>query len=365
MMIRPLLIACLIAFALDAANAQDALTRFAEAKATLEDYRRELDAMRAQYTKEEDAVQRQMISTDYKIKQARLVEFLPGFYDAALAAYLEKPNENPSVNAYVVASIDEAIQDDRFDDALRISAIAFEHRLPDARVDEMAGTAAFMSDRFDEAKAHLAAAQKAGHLSERGMRLLASTENYIPWWADEQAIRKAEAAADDLPRVRIETSRGLLVIELYENQAPNTVANFITLVEKGFYDGTPFHRVLPHFMAQGGDPTGTGRGGAGHTIKCECVRDDFRRHFRGTLSMAHAGRNTGSSQFFLTFVPTNHLDSKHTAFGRVIEGLDVLAKLHRIDPQQPDGSKPDLILSAKVLRKRDHPYTPETSPSQK
>jgi cyclophilin family peptidyl-prolyl cis-trans isomerase len=183
-------------------------------------------------------------------------------------------------------------------------------------------------------------------------------------WAKEQEIRQAEAAADDLPRVKFETTKGEIVIELFENEAPQSVANFISLVEKknekgqGYYDGLTFHRVLPGFMAQGGDPTGDGSGGPGYEVYCECYNENARQHFRGSLSMAHGGRDTGGSQFFLTFKPTIHLNGKHTAFGRVIEGLDVLAKLQRRDPTRPNPPTPDKIVKAEVVRKRDHKYEP-------
>jgi cyclophilin family peptidyl-prolyl cis-trans isomerase len=111
-------------------------------------------------------------------------------------------------------------------------------------------------------------------------------------------------------------------------------------------------------MAQGGDPQGNGTGGPGYSIACECYRPDYRRHFRGSLSMAHAGRDTGGSQFFLTFVPTDMLNGKHTVFGRIVEGIDVLAKLQRIDPEHPKGEKPDTIEKATVVRKRKHDYVP-------
>jgi cyclophilin family peptidyl-prolyl cis-trans isomerase len=158
--------------------------------------------------------------------------------------------------------------------------------------------------------------------------------------------------------VKLETNKGVMVIELFENEAPQTVGNFVSLVEGKKYDKLTFHRVLPGFMAQGGDPEGTGAGGPGYEIYCECYKPDYRRHFRGTLSMAHAGKDTGGSQFFLTFRPTTHLNGKHTAFGRVIEGMDVLAKLQRIDPERPSSVRPDTIVKAEVLRKRDHKYEP-------
>ncbi|MCY2990799.1 MAG: peptidylprolyl isomerase [Planctomycetota bacterium] len=172
-------------------------------------------------------------------------------------------------------------------------------------------------------------------------------------------MRKQEAEKDDLPRVTLTTNKGDIVVELFENEAPGAVGNFISLVEKGFYNGTVFHRVLPGFMAQGGDPKGDGTGGPGYNIKCECQQENFRKHFRGSLSMAHAGKDTGGSQFFLTFVATANLNGKHTVFGRVVKGLDVLAKLQRIDPEAKSAKPaPDKIIEAKVLRKRDHQYQP-------
>ena len=157
-----------------------------------------------------------------------------------------------------------------------------------------------------------------------------------------------------LPQVEFKTSKGTVVIELYEDETPNTVANFISLVEAKFYDGLTFHRVLDGFMAQGGCPKGDGTGGPGYKIECECYRKDHRKHERGVISMAHAGRDTGGSQFFINLAKTPHLDGKHTVFGRVIKGMDAIDKLNR----PGIGVKPDKILKATVLNKRDHKYEP-------
>jgi peptidylprolyl isomerase/peptidyl-prolyl cis-trans isomerase B (cyclophilin B) len=153
-------------------------------------------------------------------------------------------------------------------------------------------------------------------------------------------------------------------VELFEDQAPNTVASFISLVEKGFYDGILFHRVIAGFMAQGGDPTGTGGGGPGYRFKDELNTPEARMHFRGSLSMANSGPDTNGSQFFLTFRPTPHLNGRHTVFGRVIEGMDVLANLNRVQPPKTGGppENADKIVKATVVRKRDHEYKPETLP---
>jgi cyclophilin family peptidyl-prolyl cis-trans isomerase len=190
-------------------------------------------------------------------------------------------------------------------------------------------------------------------------------DEYRELWPKELALRAAEADADDLPRVKLTTTKGEIIIELFENQAPQSVANFLTLVKQGFYNGSPFHRVLPKFMAQGGAKGDDGSGGPGYLIRCECYRPDYRRHFRGTLSMAHAGRDTGNSQFFLTFVPTAHLNGRHTAFGRVIEGMEVLADLQRRSTMhQTAPPKPDRILKAEVVRDRGHEYTFEKLPER-
>jgi len=223
----------------------------------------------------------------------------------------------------------------------------------------LGASAALVASQLDQAEAWIDEAKKAGVEDGRVEELQLMVASERPKVAAEMKVRAAEAAADDLPRVKIETTKGPVVVELFENEAPNTVANFITLVEKGFYDGTPFHRVIGGFMAQGGDPTGTGTGGPGHVIACECYEPNARKHFLGTLSMAHAGKDTGGSQFFLTFRPTEHLDGRHTVFGRVVEGLDVLPQLVRTEGPFAGGA-PDQIVKAEVIRKRDHDYTPET-----
>jgi cyclophilin family peptidyl-prolyl cis-trans isomerase len=198
--------------------------------------------------------------------------------------------------------------------------------------------------------------------AQMGEECLQNCAAYKEAWAKEKQLRESEGKVDNLPRVLLKTNQGDITIELFENQAPNSVANFISLVEKGFYDGLSFHRVLGGFMAQGGDPKGDGTGGPGYNIACECYRPDHRVHFRGSLSMAHAGRDTGGSQFFLTFIPTAHLNGKHTVFGRVVDGMDVLAKLQRRDPQDTEAPRPDKIIQAKVIRKRPHEYKPQKMP---
>ncbi len=131
-------------------------------------------------------------------------------------------------------------------------------------------------------------------------------------------------------RASIETERGAIELELFAADAPKTVNNFVSLARDGFYDGLVFHRVIPNFMIQGGDPTGTGRGGPGYQFEDETAGNP-NRHEAGSLSMANAGPNTNGSQFFITHAPQPHLDGKHTVFGRVTGGQDVVDAVQQGD----------------------------------
>jgi peptidyl-prolyl cis-trans isomerase B (cyclophilin B) len=139
-----------------------------------------------------------------------------------------------------------------------------------------------------------------------------------------------------MTRAIMETEKGTITLELFDQDAPNTVKNFVDLSNKGFYDGLNFHRVIPDFVIQGGCPNGDGRGGPGYTIKCETAGNPHK-HQAGSLSMAHAGKDTGGSQFFICHSPQPHLDGKHTVFGKT-ENMDVV---NAIRPG-------DKILSVKI-----------------
>jgi len=304
--------------------------------------------------------ERPAIEAEFNAEVEKGNEIAPRLLESAKAAYLAAPNANPAITRFLLQNLAEADQKDNYATALELTKLLIDHGCKEPTLYNFGGIAAFGSNQFDLAKEWLTEASEAKVLGDVGKADLKFVDEYQKLWPAEEKIREAEAKADDLPRVRLTTSKGDIVIELFENEAPIATANFISLVEKHFYDGTPFHRVLTGFMAQGGDPTGTGKGGPGYTIPCECYQENHRSHFAGSLSMAHAGRDTGGSQFFLTFRPTPHLNGKHTVFGRVIEGMDVLTSLERIDPEKR-GPTPDKIITATVVRKRDHPYAPTKS----
>lgn len=147
----------------------------------------------------------------------------------------------------------------------------------------------------------------------------------------KEQVEEQRTPDPDNPIATIKTKKGDITIELFSKDAPNTVDNFIKLIEKGYYNGLTFHRVIDDFVIQGGCPKGDGTGGPGYNIKCEINK---RKHTTGALSMAHAGKDTGGSQFFITHSPQPHLDGKHTVFGWVISGQDVVNKITKGDKME-------------------------------
>jgi cyclophilin family peptidyl-prolyl cis-trans isomerase len=360
--------------------------------AALEAYKqsvRDIEKLRGEYQAADDARRKEInnqLSAQIKATQQKVDELV----DAALAAYKAAPKGDPQIEELLVGvaehrAVGQPIPaggnkpsggnhsgGDQYEKALPVINALIENGNEKPELPLWGFLSAFCSADYDLAEKYLAMASERGVFQnppEEGnewaaevlgtaMSLAQILPEHRQLWEAEQKIRAAEAEADDLPRVKLTTSKGDIVIEMFENEAPQSVANFITLVKKGFYDGTPFHRVLPTFMAQGGDPTGSGTGGPGYSVRGEAGLPNIRKHFRGTLSMAHSGHpDSGGSQFFLTFRPTPHLDAKHTAFGRVIEGIDVLGELQRINPMaEPPHPNPDKIIKAEVVRDRGHDY---------
>ena len=385
-MIAPLLSAVLLSSALaqdkadspkaDATKAQtakqpaastktgDARSNFDRVYGEWKDMMARLADLNGKYQTAGDA-ERPQIEKEYSQETARGMKLAEQLKDATEASFVANPKDKEVSDLMSVMARSAFLQDD-YEEVERFAQPLLKFKINEPQISWLAANAAFGLHNFSAVeplvrKALAGSASK--ELQKSASELVEGAAETAPLWPAEQKIREKEAKADDLPRVKLETSKGDITIELFENEAPNTVASFISLVEKGFYNGIVFHRVLPHFMAQGGDPTGKGNGGPGYRIKDEFDRPGARMHFRGTLSMANSGQpNTNGSQFFLTFRPTPHLNGRHTVFGRVIEGFDVLPKITRIDPQNPTGVTPDKIIKATVIRKRNHEYKPETLP---
>jgi cyclophilin family peptidyl-prolyl cis-trans isomerase len=335
-----------------------AAAEFARLLAQLKKIDGDLKTLQAQYPSA-DAAQRTAIKKEAAVLLDKGNALQDPLIAAAKKAYLEAPNADNEVTEFLVMVLQVWTQHDDFEAAYALGKLLLEHQCP-IRVSQVAaltGMSAFAIGELDAAEKYLRMAAKAGVLTKDGQAILQNMPASKKAWEKEKTIRLAEAKANDLPRVLLKTSQGDIEIELFENEAPNTVANFLTLVEKGFYNGLTFHRVLPGFMAQGGDPKGDGGGGPGYCIPEEYTRPNHRLHFRGSLAMARSDApDSAGSQFFLMFMPNNQLDGKYTVFGRMTKGFEVLAKIRRRNPAEPDPPAPDKIIKAEVLRKRPHKY---------
>jgi cyclophilin family peptidyl-prolyl cis-trans isomerase len=373
----------------DATQAKAAFTqKFDEYKAAV----RDIEQLRIKY-QTADAATREKINAELSGHLAHAQSLVNAVVEAALAAYRVAPNADLQITELLTAiarydtigrpvegAKDAVDGGDQYEQALPIIKALVDGGNADRNVLLWGFIAGFATGDYDLAEKYLQQAQQAKPVEEQGAdrdpthvnmielvtKLAPALDHYRKLWEKEAAIRAAEAKADDLPRVKLTTNKGEITLELFENEAQQTVANFLSLVKQGFYDGSPFHRVLPGFMAQGGAKTDDGQGGPGYTIRSECSLPNYRHHFRGSLSMAHLPDlpDSGSSQFFLTFVPTPHLDGEHTAFGRVIEGMEVLGDIQHRNPQVPNQPTPDRILKAEVLRDRGHEYKFEKLPDR-
>lgn len=230
-------------------------------------------------------------------------------------------------------------------------------------------------NRFEEATAVLESIPEEGLNSNPRMRgtvnsMKTQANRWKPLWDSELALREQEEAEGNLPMMQVITSRGPITVMLFENQAPNTVANFVNLSESNFYDGQRFHRVVPNFVAQVGDPNSRlgseeppGSGGPGYTIPDEASRADKRLHFAGVLAMAKPADpktpnrtkpNSAGSQWYITLEPKESLNAEYTVFGRVIDGQEVVQRLR----------KNDEIIAVKTISRREKDYIPTTIPNQ-
>ena len=309
--------------------------------------------------------ERPAIREKYDQQLGRVNAQLDVLRTAAMAAYKAAPNQDAQVTQTLLGILANRVRSDSMSSAGEIADLLLENKCDIPALYKYAGIVAYFRDDFAEAETLLTKAVEAKVSDMVASHLLpvsATLEDAKvakELWQTELAIRQAEAEKDDLPRVKLELEQGNIVLELYENEAPETVGNFVNLVKGKFYDGLAFHRVLDGFMAQAGCPVGDGMGGPGYNIYCECGQENHRKHFSGTLSMAkQQAKDTGGSQFFITFRRTNNLDGLHTVFGRVVEGADLLEKIQRRDPNGFSPPEPDRIIKATVMRDRGHEYVP-------
>ena len=260
---------------------------------------------------------------------------------------------------------------DRMDGWLEAAkAVVNSKKFEKEDVLQAASLVGYASCDFDFTQDCLTRSEQFHAPSETKPKFVGELNDLREKWARELEFRKIEAEKNDNPRVEINTTKGRIVLELYEDSAPETVKSFIYLVERGFFSRKSFFRVEKHLCAQFGCEKGDGKGDAGYTIASEVGLPGHRDHFRGTISMALGtdtnGKimpETGSSQVYFSFLPMSHMDGNYTVFGRIIEGqetMNTFRVMNLADPaKKKEGLQPDVIIYAKVLRKRDTEYKPQ------
>lgn len=345
-----------------ATGAKPAMAKYREAQAALKSALREAAELQRQYlgikTTEEE---KEEIGEKLEKISKFVSKIHPQLFDLAEKAWLEEPTrEDGEFLNFVIQVLETRLTVGEYERADAIMQGLLSLKIPEILPDlyDAAGEIAFMLNNFEQAARYFDLADQNKVLSERCAGFKKDLSYYRSGWAKETLLRQQDAAKKDLPRVTLDTTKGKIVLELYEDQAPNTVANFVYLVEKGFYDGMFFEQVIPGEGAVAGRSLENADGGPGWTIRDEF--ENARNHYRGTISMLRGEPNSAGSMFFISFSPIKDLDGKQVVFGRVIEGMEVLTKLQIVDPANPDPmAEPDQIEKASAVTKRDHKYRPK------
>lgn len=278
-------------------------------------------------------------------------------------AYAANPAD-PELSELMITLAKLFFDGDKFESSLELAEGLIAQDSPSIGAYDIAGQSAHELDRLDDAEKYFRLGLEKNALSPFGRQLLEELPQRRTLVEAEMARRAADEAKGDLPRMRLHTTRGDIVLELFEDDAPNTVASFLGLVADGFFDDLAFHRVISGFGAMSGSPTSDGQGGPGYETLVENDSAHARPHLRGAVSMVPLTKRTNGSQFFITLRPSRAkgLDGKQTVFGRVIEGMDVATWLHRYDAQEPNSLfEPDRILEATIIRRRGHRYDAVTT----
>lgn len=335
-----------------------------QALSKLRDQFKELHSLEIRYHNS-DSIEEE---SRYKREWYQLRESMHGLHNnllqAALEEFLANTIEKAKLGKIIFQSLKRNVEKDNFDGMLAIAKSLYDAGYPDPELRQF-----YMQCCFAENEYGLAAEaiKTDGLSSDQVSEMLKQFDILAKNWEDELKARQRDAAGEPLPQAKISTTKGEIIVELFENDAPEAVANFITLAEQGSYDYSDFFLVIQHFGAQAGCPNEDGSGGPGYMIKDEFDAPNARKMFRGSLVLATLQDvpNSGGSQFYIPFLPSSVVGRKPTVFGRVISGMTNLANLNRIDPHKKDDKSneekdpklpPDEIITVEIIRKRNHPY---------
>ncbi|MFM8572665.1 MAG: peptidylprolyl isomerase [Pirellula sp.] len=293
------------------------------------------------------------------------------YREAAAALYASDPEKYPGVGAILKEMLISDGKTDRLDHWIGPAKVLLNtQKLVDDEVLLYAGYAGLIEGDFELVKQTWSTLEASRKLGQQESILFSKLDDIKASW-DKEQIRQEEDKSKNNPQVRVLTTKGEIVVELFEDDAPETVANFVYLVEQGYYTRKPFFFVKEHLLAQTGCEKGDGKGNAGYGVKPEADSPTRRSHFRGSLAMpvgvnndpSAGSMNFAGAQFYFTFVPLPLADERNAVFGRVISGIEVLGLFKNVDLTDEEARKdpslrPDTIIRVEVIRKRDHEYRP-------
>lgn len=299
---------------------------------------------------------------------------------AGVAEYLSDPPSNPDLANFLFATLKRNVEGDSLEGMLPIAKALYETGYPAPELIGMYSMCCLAENEFDKARELLAPLVSGEEAPEELIAIHQRLDDLALAWKEEQAFRERDAAGEPLPQARVTTTKGEFVIELFENDAPQAVANFISLAERSFYDYSQFFLVIENVMAQAGCPKADGTGGPGYFLPRESDEHAKRKIFRGSVALAllPGMPDSGGSQFMITYLPVTELEEHSTVFGRVISGMPNVARLNRAEPagekKEDEANKPpeprddpDEIIAIEIIGKRNHPYEPTrlSSPASK
>jgi cyclophilin family peptidyl-prolyl cis-trans isomerase len=288
-------------------------------------------------------------------------EYIPGmikYAEFCHKQYVAEPNE--ANGGALVLLVKELYDNGNVDEAYAYCSDLVKNGFKSTHLNDYMAASAYSTNHFEEAAKYFDLAQQSGNYTN--VSLIANKEEIetaTKAWETEQKLRAEEAAKDDLPRVQLETDVGNIVIELFENEAPDTVGNFISLVESGYYDNTTFYSVVLTSHIFHGCKTEDNRSTPGYRIRCETDNPNKRFPFRGAITMFTHSKDQGGSIYTMSLRPAPHTFGYCTTFGRIVEGLDLLPKIAKVNLRFPTpGMVSTKVNKATVLRKREHEYKP-------
>lgn len=345
---------------------------FKKATADLRDLIKRLVELELRFHNSETADQENRYRREWYDQREKAFDLHRAMLRAGLAEFQAAPDSNSDLAKFLFATLKRNVEGDVIEGMLPIAKALSDAKYPAPEITGLYAMCCLAENEFEAAREPIERLLQTKNAPAELVAVYEQLDEMESAWQRELSLRNRDAGGDPLPQAKVVTTKGTFVIELFENDAPQAVANFISLAEKGFYNYNQFFLVISNARAQAGCPKADGTGGPGYFIPRESEEHTRRSIFRGSVGLALLPDlpDSGGSQFMIAFMPSPELEKHSTVFGRVISGMPNVARLDRVDPnakkkkddpnQPPEPpAVPDEIISVEISGKRNHPYEPQ------